>query len=219
MKTENNKIKTWGTKKVKPKRHLSALTFFILIIFLMFVGLCFLVVEMTKWSRDFDKVQAELQLSEYELENLLSLNLEQVERLEGNLEQVEKLKETIKEISLTLNEIESDETIIRGIIGEAIGEPEQGIIAVTWVIRNRMEAGMPLGLSALNRKDLDSFISRQPQWKKDLVEDIWSKVKLGQIVDPTGGAKYFENVNAFGRPPWINQVEFVLEINNHRFYK
>ncbi|GAH64029.1 unnamed protein product, partial [marine sediment metagenome] len=99
------------------------------------------------------------------------------------------------------------------------GEPAQGIIAVAWVLRNRLDTGMSVGFCALDREDLNFFIWRQPQWKKDLVEDIWNKVKAGQIADPTGGAKYFENVNAFGDPPWINDVEFVISIGNHRFYK
>lgn len=203
METENNKIRTWGIKRIeeKSKIHIKIKTIILVLGIILLISLGLLVFEMLMWSAEFDRVKAMQEFKEYEM-----------------LEQ--SLKDQRKVHAVAFRETKlSDETIIRGIIGEAIGEPEQGIIAVTWVIRNRMEIGMPLGLSALDRKDLDSFISRQPQWKKDLVEDIWSKVKLGQIVDPTGGAKYFENVNAFGRPPWIDQVEFVISIGQHNFYK
>ena len=113
----------------------------------------------------------------------------------------------------------SDETIIRGIIGEAIGEPAEGITAVAWVLRNRLDAGMSVGFCALNRKDLNTFIWRQPQWKKDLVKEIWHNIKNNKIADPTSGALYFENIKAFGVPYWITQVEFITIIGSHRFYK
>ncbi|MBL7141788.1 cell wall hydrolase [Patescibacteria group bacterium] len=112
------------------------------------------------------------------------------------------------------------EEIIEAIITEAIGEPEQGIIAVAWVFKNRLDAEMSLGASGLNRENKKDFINRQPQWKKDLVRQIWMDVYMkGEPVDPTGGARYFENVNAFGSPFWIDQVEFVLAVGNHRFFK
>jgi len=131
-----------------------------------------------------------------------------------------KLREQGEVHAVAFREIElSDETIIKGLIGEAIGEPSRGIIAVAWVLRNRLDNGMSIGFCALDRSDLNYFISVQPEWKKDLVRDIWNKVKSGQIIDITNGAKYFENINAFGQPYWVDHVEFVVEIGNHRFYK
>ena len=112
-----------------------------------------------------------------------------------------------------------DQRIIEAIITEAISESEKGIIAVAWVFKNRLDIGMSLGSCGQERKDRDRFISQQPQWKKDLVSNIWQRIKAGQLVDPTNGALYFENINAFGSPYWIDDVEFVVEIGNHKFYK
>lgn len=113
-----------------------------------------------------------------------------------------------------------DQRIIEAIITEAIGETKEGIIAAAWVFKNRLNAGMSLGSSGLDREDKQEWIARQPSWKKKLVKDIWLDISLkGWPSDPTGGALYFENVNAFGRPSWIDQVEFILTIGNHNFYQ
>ena len=184
-------------------KSLEYLSYFLLL--LIFLNVIALIVGMSRWSHNFDRASIDLQLSEYEIENLVSSNLKQIEKLEKT--------------SLLLNQLESDQTIVRGIIGEAIGESELGIVAVAWVIRNRMEAGMSLGLCSLNRKNLDIFIARQPQWKKDLVKRVWRDVKNGDLPDPVSGALYFDNVNAFGFPSWIDQVVFIRTIGNHRFYK
>jgi len=113
-----------------------------------------------------------------------------------------------------------DQKIIEAIITEAIGEPVEGIVAVAWVFKNRLDAGMGLGACGLNRENKQEWISRQPNWKKKLVKDIWLDVNLkGWPVDPTGGALYFENVNDFGDPDWAKSKEIVLEIGQHNFYK
>jgi len=179
------------------EKSLVRLLIYSVIMFLIFIGFCHLVM----WGF---RVEERKQQQKFEAFKTIESELKKERQV-----RVAAFRETKL----------SDEMIVRGIIGEAIGEPAQGIIAVAWVMRNRLDSGMSAGFCALNRENLNFFIWRQPQWKKDLVKDIWSKVKTGQISDPTKGAKYFENVNAFGKPPWINQVEYVLTIGQHNFYK
>ena len=190
----------WRTKKIKNRQ--SSYNLFCLALFISAcIGLFILICLILSWGFKIEETREQQKFKVYEM-------------LET------KLKEQGKFHIVAFRETElSDETIIRGIIGEAIGEPIGGIIAVAWVLRNRLDVGMSVGFCALDREDLDHFISRQPQWKKGLTEDIWNEVKDGRITDPTRGALYFENINAFGLPSWIEQVKLTVLIGNHRFYK
>jgi len=111
----------------------------------------------------------------------------------------------------------SDKEVVRAIIGEAIGESEEGIVAVAYVVKQRFEIGKDHGCCAYYRKDLDEFISRQPAKKVRLVKQIWSEVKQGNRNNPVPGAIYFENVKQWKRPVWCEVL--VAEIGNHSFYR
>ena len=194
----NKKIKTWGTKKVKPKTHWGALIVFLLICLLIFYAFC----ELVKLGFRIEELKQRDRFEVYEM-----------------LEQALKDQRKVKASAIRIKPQYTDKMIVEAIITEAIGEPIKGIVAVASVFRNRLEANMSLGASGLNRDNKFLFILFQPKWKKDLVKKIWQKVKVGQMTDPTDGALYFENVNAFGKPPWINDVEFVVSIGQHNFYK
>jgi len=189
----------WRTKKIKRSAKINIPVLIILVI--IFVLCSYLVWEFLKAGFRSEEIRYQQKFEVYEM-------------LETKLKEQRDYKIAVfrqKEID--------DITIVRGIIGEAIGESTEGIIAVSWVLRNRLDAGMNIGFCSLDREDLDRFISKQPKWKITLVGFIWQKVKMGQLPDPTKGALYFENVNAFGLPSWIEQVKLTVLIGNHRFYK
>jgi|GEM_PF-1389800 len=189
----------WRTKKIKRSAKINIPVLIILVI--IFVLCSYLVWEFLKTGFRSEEIRYQQKFEVYEM-------------LETKLKEQRDYKIAVfrqKEID--------DITIVRGIIGEAIGESTEGIIAVSWVLRNRLDAGMNIGFCSLDREDLDRFISKQPKWKITLVGFIWQKVKMGQLPDPTKGALYFENVNAFGLPSWIEQVKLTVLIGNHRFYK
>lgn len=105
------------------------------------------------------------------------------------------------------------------VIAEAVGEGYQGMVAVSWVFRNRLDKGMSLGSSAVARKDLDEFVNKQSYkyrtWAKTIVQDVFS----GKVKDPTGGATHFENVRRFGTPYWAKDMRITYRYRNHTFYK
>ena len=190
----------WRTKKIKNKETEYRIGCSILFI-IVCAGLFILMCEILRWGFRVEEIKHQQRFETYKM-------------LETKLKEQRDYKIAVfrqKEID--------DITIVRGIIGEAIGESTEGIIAVSWVLRNRLDAGMNIGFCSLDREDLDRFISKQPKWKITLVGFIWQKVKMGQLPDPTKGALYFENVNAFGLPSWIEQVKLTVLIGNHRFYK
>lgn len=195
---ENNKIKTWGTKKIKPKTHWRALIVFLLVCLLIFWGFC----EVIRFGFRVEEIRQQEKYKTFEM-------------LENALKEQRKVKISAVRIKPQYD----DKMIIEAIITEAIGEPIEGIIAVASVFRNRLEVGMSLGACGLDRDNKFLFILVQPKWKKDLVRDIWQKVKVGQMIDPTDGALYFENTGAFGIPYWAKNKEIILEIGQHRFFK
>ena len=182
----------------KQKKYPVALIVFIIICLLIFWGFCRLI----QFGFKYEEIKQREKFEAYEV-----------------LEQELKDQRKVKASAIRIISQYTDKTIIEAIITEAIGEPIEGIIAVASVFKNRLEANMSLGACGLNRDNKFLFILVQPKWKKDLVKEIWQKVKVSQMIDPTNGALYFENVNAFGNPYWAKNKEIILEINNHRFYK
>jgi len=114
-------------------------------------------------------------------------------------------------------EVYSDEQVIKAIISEAIGEPKEGIVAVAYVFKKRIDMKEPLGSCGYKRKDIDEFIAEQPKRKVELVKEIWACVKAEKISNPTPNAFYFENVEAYGKPDWCRVL--IKKIGNHSFYE
>ena len=113
----------------------------------------------------------------------------------------------------------SDEQIIKCIISEAIGESEQGQIAVAYVFKTRSDKGLSLGSCGYKRKDIDKFIARQPKSKVERVKFLWNLVKQNKLVNPVPDCTHFENIRAFGVPSWAKEMIEVKTIGNHTFYK
>jgi N-acetylmuramoyl-L-alanine amidase len=116
------------------------------------------------------------------------------------------------------------------ILAEARGEGPQGMTAVADVIRNRMRKHHTTAhlvvvqqgqFACLNNLATRELIYNAAAWKPNLVaRDLAIK-----LVDHNGfgvpritnGATHF--YRAGQRPEWAGQMNFTVEIGNHRFYR
>ena len=144
----------------------------------------------------------------------------------------------IREIDLTVDydrvDTDSDEIDImaRTIFGEARGEPDDGKVAVGWVIKNRSDAGgwwgddirevclKPYQFSCWNFNDVNRPVLlgttiRDPIFKKCL--EIASLVLKGRKGDPTGGANHYHS--QLIEPTWAKGKKPTVVIGNHLFYR
>lgn len=102
---------------------------------------------------------------------------------------------------------------IRVLIGEASNQGIVGMQAVAEVIRRR---GSLKPFSAYHRKDLDSFVLAQGKKIYQNAKVAWLKSRYSNI---TKGATHYENVEAFGIPSWAKNMQIVVRINDHTFFK
>lgn len=114
----------------------------------------------------------------------------------------------------------------KGLLGEAVGDGQDGMAAVCHVYKNRINRGMSLGCVALKRKDLDKFIAEQAAYGRRIGRDYEKEAKEivnsvfgGEIKDPTMGATHYENTEAFGVPWWAPSMTITVKIKSHVFYK
>ncbi len=101
---------------------------------------------------------------------------------------------------------------VRIIAAEAGNQGFRTMVGVGEVIRNR---GSFEGFSVL-RKDIDSV------WKSELpsarrkAELAWA---LSAVTHFAHGATHFENVRAFGRPPWASEMRETAVLDGFVFFK
>jgi len=113
---------------------------------------------------------------------------------------------------------------------EARGEPEEGIVWVAWVIKNR---------AAMNRSywggNTIKAVCLHPQqfecWNAGdfPITDGQGYAKVSKIADnvygnpmnqdPTGGADHYNNPTKEGFPAWTNNCIKLRKIGEHQFYK
>ena len=62
MKTENNKIKTWTTKRIKPKTYWGTCAIFVVALFLILLGVC----ELIRWGFRYEEQKQREKFEEYE---------------------------------------------------------------------------------------------------------------------------------------------------------
>lgn len=107
----------------------------------------------------------------------------------------------------------------KGVVGEAVGEGEQGMRLVAHVYKNRLLRGQRLGCVALKRKDLNEFINRQPKQAVARAKAIVVEV-FAASSDPTQGATLYENVARYGFPKRWNRAEVrqTLVYRGHVFF-
>lgn len=101
---------------------------------------------------------------------------------------------------------------VRIIAAEAGNQQFRTMVGVGEVIRHR---GGFKGFSVL-KKDLDSI------WKHEL-PSTRHKARLAWVLsamtDFSKGATHFENVRAFGRPPWASEMKETAVLDGFVFFK
>lgn len=128
------------------------------------------------------------------------------------------------------------DVMARTIMGEARGEPEQGKIAVGWVILNRARSGKWFGgggdIFAVCRKPYQfscwdpgdpnlSIITRARAGDPVFDECLAAakKVLSGSVADPTGAATHYF-ANYISTPAWAKSpANLTVQIGVHKFYK
>lgn len=102
----------------------------------------------------------------------------------------------------------NDSQAIRAIIGEASNQGYQGMLHLASGIRNR---GTLKGVYGLKAK----HVNNEPKWVWDLAEKAWKESKQNR----THSGTMWENIEAFGKPSWYNDVIEVYRYKNHVFFK
>ena len=104
-----------------------------------------------------------------------------------------------------------------GLIGEASGDGERGMMAVCCVIRNRLAMGMDIGLVAMKRRDLGQFCKKEGHSREIMAKRVVQEVFEQRVPDITYGAIYFEG-DQYPKPRWAYNKTVVARIGHHIFY-
>jgi N-acetylmuramoyl-L-alanine amidase len=119
----------------------------------------------------------------------------------------------------------------RTLFGECRGEPDEGRVAVMWVIRNRAEhpgwwgksvAGVCLAKSQFscwnmndpNREKLKAVPAYDPVYTA--LQSVVERVLNGEVPDPTGGASHYEVIGTGAA--WAKDRKPDAVIGHHAFY-
>ena len=98
------------------------------------------------------------------------------------------------------------------ITAEAADQNLWSMIGVGEVIRHR---GKIKGFSVL-KKDLPAFYKAQSASVRSRACTAWI---LSRFTNLTQSATHFENVTAFGPPPWESSMKKTVKLGDHQFYK
>lgn len=134
------------------------------------------------------------------------------------------------------------DTLAKTLWGEARGEPDQGKVAVAWVIRNRASRPRFAG-PLLGKEGAAAQVCRAPYqfscWNEDdpnrpylmtldpshytLERTIAEGVLTGTLSDPTQGADHYHTIAAPGWAPawppgWSRSMKEVARWGGHVFY-
>jgi len=107
----------------------------------------------------------------------------------------------------------------KGLLAEASSEGYSGMYAVACVVRNRLNAGMDIGLVALKRRNLDDFVRREGRKAEYLAKSVVREVFEENGFDTTRGATHYENIEAFGMPKWSRSMVRIVTIGRHTFFR
>ncbi len=102
--------------------------------------------------------------------------------------------------------------LYKGLIAEDAGGNYQVYLAITSVVRNRLNVGMNDGLVALKRKGLDKFVAKECAYAKSkgislvglsqkAIRDVFS----GK--DYVNGATHYEHTGAYPMPAWAKKMK------------
>lgn len=120
---------------------------------------------------------------------------------------------------------------------EARGEGQAGMIAVAWVIRNRVDDGKPKSwwgegytgvcmkpwqFSCWNTNDANYQYLRGS--KPIPAKEYAAALEAAQLcivgtVDPTGGATHYYSTSMSTPPKWVKGATKTVQIGRHIFYK
>lgn len=126
--------------------------------------------------------------------------------------------------------------VTRTLWGEARGEKLKGMVAVVWVIKNRVNQPKWWGktyvsvcrkawqFSCWNPDDANYpfLMGRKPIPQKQYDEclEVVKSVLNGEVEDPTKGATHYYNPKAVKHEPkWVEGATHTVTIGNHKFYK
>lgn len=123
-------------------------------------------------------------------------------------------------ISIVLARAETiPQNLWQGLIAEDVSGGYEGMYAVACCVRNRLNAGLNSGLVALKRKDLSSFVNKQPKKYHVIAKDIVNKVFYQNSPDVTRGATHYEAVERYGLPKWAKNMQKTIKIGEHTYFK
>lgn len=119
------------------------------------------------------------------------------------------------------------DTLIRTVWGEARGEPEDGMVAVVHVVRNRVLArGTDAHTECLRPWQFSAWNAGDPNRPRMIELPRTSKeyVRIGAVVDAawrtpdtTGGARHYHAVS-IAPPGWAAEGRVTLRLGGHVFY-
>lgn len=103
----------------------------------------------------------------------------------------------------------SDKLAVMAIMGEASNQGFEGMVAVGEAIRNR---GSLKGVYGVKSK----HIYRDSRYVWDSARKAWQASKTSNLVK---GADHWENIKAFGKPKWADEMLETARIRDHVFYR
>jgi len=107
----------------------------------------------------------------------------------------------------------SDAEITKCVVGEASNQGYKGMLAVAETIRHRIGLGWGLkGIYGCSKAEGRG----EPMWVWKMAKKAVSASKNTNI---SCGATHWENVGAFGKPPWAKAMTITVVIGDHTFYK
>lgn len=146
--------------------------------------------------------------------------------------------DTRKKEENTTQKTKEIDILARTLFGEARGESDAGLVAVAWVVLNRVRFAQqkpygywwgndvvavclrPWQFSCWNQNDPNvsviQNVTRDNPRFQDCVQ-IAKKVMAGQILDPTEGATHYHHVDL--TPHWTQNATKTVQIGAHLFYK
>lgn len=104
--------------------------------------------------------------------------------------------------------VESEDEIVRCVIGESASEGVVGMTAVSEAIRNRGKLKGVYGCKA-------KFVDNEPDWVWVKARECWRASAKSDLVD---GADHWENTEDFGTPYWAESMRVTAVIGKHTFY-
>lgn len=125
----------------------------------------------------------------------------------------------------------SEELATATIVMEASGEGEDGLLAVAFVLVNRVHDGRwgpNLASVVLAPEQFSGWNTHDPNRRRIagmktadraiLLANAALKKALSGAPDPTCGATHYYSVDMPSPPPWAAKGHFLVQIGKHRFY-